>query len=454
MSNRVAQWSLSFHPTPRLVSSSGIRAKLTNLKHFQLLARLANAAEPVPRQILAESLWPFSQHCLPRENLRSAIYTINRACGGSLIESRNDCLLLAPNVVQLIGPTPVVIINEPVCPEFQFPATLQLASHQDPSTLVQAIVDSEFTFELAPVDVGIRLLDQVVNMSPPGPLTTRVKALRYYLKTIEGTSKPHLNEIVSLCNALRHSRDCTGLFRASIAASHTLLTFGKLKQSEAFGQMALGAAKASKDNLLIGQAELGLGLVEGHGGNLPQATARLQAAKEHFLNSGNPALAGTAAMIKADLALTHYGVSQAEPLVIEMQRLLSDRAGRMFLWGQIQMARLEARKGMPDSAYNRLAHATVTGANQCGFSAHARAKGEIASVLADIGEHFESAIHLAYSDRYRWRFGATPTLYERSLSRAVKGKIKLRLNENDLRSVRRIASRRVEVATHIEPAKP
>lgn len=118
------------------------------------------------------------------------------------------------------------------------------------------------------------------------------------------------------------------------------------------------------------------------------------------------------------------------------------------------MARLEARKGMPDSAYNRLAHATVTGANQCGFSAHARAKGEIASVLADIGEHFESAIHLAYSDRYRWRFGATPTLYERSLSRAVKGKIKLRLNENDLRSVRRIASRRVEVATHIEPAKP
>lgn len=439
------KWVLSLFPSPRLVAEDGTHSGLTNPKLLMLIGFLAESEQPVPRGELAEAFWPKPEHALPRENLRSALYSIRRACGDGLILTVGDKVALRPGSVRLEHRFHQRGKNQ--CGEdYDLPLALQNALKTGSKELGPILLESEFALELAPVDLGIRFLNAALEKRVLGSSRSRAKAMWLYLKTVEGTSSQHLQEIDALCEHFKSQSDLAGLFRIAMTGSHTHLSSANMAVSRAYARTAVEAAKGSKSSLNLGQAYLALALVNAHELNFERAQTGLRKATECFEQAGNSALAGTSAMLQAEVAFSVGDLDAAERWLSEMEKCFAMQSGRIQGWGEIQKGRLDREQGRLDDAFRRLVTAAQLTKDQAGFSAHARAYSEMSLVLEAQGDAFESAVALGYSDRYRWKFRATATELERRTTRTLRQRLRSKLGENDLRSARRIAARRVEGA--------
>lgn len=439
------KWVLSLHPFPVLRSVDGVPAQLKNPKLLRLVGRLADSDQPVHRSVLAEEFWPRPDHALPRENLRAAVYSIKKACGDDLLVLSGDSLAIRPGSVRLTHPLSKADKGK-AKEEFVLPNGLTEALESGAKELGSILLNSEFELELAPVDLGISFLSSALEKGSLGSSRPRVKAMWLYLKTVEGTSSSHLREIDALCEHFRSSSDLAGLFRIAMTGSHTHLSSANMKVSRAYALTAVEAAELSKNPLNLGQAYLALALVNAHDMRFESARDGFLKAAECFEQEGNSALTGTAAMLQAEVAFSAGDIKSAAHWIAEMERCFAMQSGRIHGWGEIQKGRLDRASGRQDDALERLTSATQLTQDQTGFSAHARAFSEMSLLLEEQGEVFESAVHLGYSDRYRWKFRATATELERRTTRALRARLRTKLNPSEQRSARRIAARRVESA--------
>ena len=439
-----AKWSLTCEPIRRLTDPSGQASALTDPKLLRLIERVALSSCPISRQELAKELWPSSSHALPNENVRSAIYSIRKICGQDFLIIVGNSVWIDSDQIEVIRSKHQSSKNE--CLAHSVPRNVYDLLHSDSAGLADTLMSLEFAFEVAPVDQGIELLSKSLKQSSLGSARRRIQAMKLYLMTVQGTSLPHMSEIDNLIDAFRKDNDFRGLFRICIAASHTQMSVCNMSKSRKYATLAVEAGTRTGDSETLGQAKLASGLVSLHSNDHVQAELSLLASKNLFLTSGNLVLAGAAEMILTESAFAQGNFELAEKRILNMDEYLAADTGRIRGWAEIQRARWDRMMSKSETALDRLVTVIRETRNQAGFSAHARAHAEVAEVLADQGEWFEAAVHLSFGDRYRWQLNARASELESRMSKPLRNRISGRLSESDLRSVRRMASRRIETA--------